>query len=397
MAKLFIGIDVSKSKSTAQGIDINGEKVFYTEFSMDTEGFSKLTEKIFRHCDNPKEVQIAMESTGCYHVNLLSLLLQKGLICYVINPLLIANFTRLSLRKTKTDRKDAMSIAQFLLIYRASLATEVFSQDMQDLKDLAREKESLTGLIASIKTDLKRMLQITFPELESKANVYSQAMLSFLRKFPSARTIKIADTRAIAGALRHKDGRMAQPFTAHEIKELARNSVASDSIAKELILPEKIATILHLIDRKARMSKVLVELCMKVKIDDIEIVTSIGGISNKTASAFLAELGDYTRFKSHKNLIAFAGLDPSINQSGQFEGKSRISKRGNKHLRHIIYMMTSCVVRNSNVFRDYFLRRKSEGLPFKKAIMATAHKLLRTIFAMLKTKSHYRKGVMHNS
>ncbi len=100
-------------------------------------------------------------------------------------------------------------------------------------------------------------------------------------------------------------------------------------------------------------------------VQDLQIITSIDGISNQSGSLFLAEVGDYRAFKSYKNLIAFAGIDPSTHQSGKFVGKSRISKRGNRHLRRIIYNMTFCAVRGNNAFKDYYLKRKQEGVGLK--------------------------------
>jgi transposase len=131
-----------------------------------------------------------------------------------------------------------------------------------------------------------------------------------------------------------------------------------------------------------------------MRVDDLDLITSIEGISDITGSTFLAELGDIKGFRSHKHMIAFAGLDPSIHQSGQYEGMSRISKRGNRHLRRVIFLMTLCAVRSHNIFREYFLKRKEEGLPPKKAILATAHKLLRVLFAMLTSKSYFRREVV---
>ena len=162
------------------------------------------------------------------------------------------------------------------------------------------------------------------------------------------------------------------------------------------ILPEKIATLDHLIERKKSVSEMLVELCQQARVDDIEIIKSIGGVRDVTASSFLAELGDCDRFTSYKKLIAFAGLDPSIHKSGKYEGKSRISKRGNRHLRRIIYMMTSCIVRKNNTFREYFLKKKLQGLSYKEAVIATSQKLIRVIYAMLSSRTPYRE-VMHNS
>ncbi len=252
---------------------------------------------------------------------------------------MISNFSKLSLRKTKTDKKDSLTIAQFLLIQRDSLSQIALSQDMKDLRDLARERESLTVLVSSVKNDIKRILQTTFPELESLCDVFSLSMLDFLKTFPSARLIKTAHPNTIAKAFVHSDKRKRISLSAKEIIEAAHHSVASLSPAKELILPEKIATLLHLIERQDKITKILVNFCESMMIEDLETIKSIKGISAKTGATFLAELGNYHDFNSYKKIIAFAGIDPTIHQSGKFEGKSTISKRGTRHLRRVIFLM----------------------------------------------------------
>jgi len=391
---LFVGIDVSKDNSTAQGLDREGRKLFYLEFPMKGEGFSRLLSLVNTHGPDVSRVTVGMESTGCYHLNLFAFLSSKGITPVVINPLLIANFARLSLRKTKTDKKDALTIAQFLLAHGEGLSKIGYSQNGRDLKDLARERESLAVMIAGLKNDTQRFLQLTFPELEHHCKLFTETMLHFLSKFPSARVIRTAKPREISRTLIHGEGKRKRVFiSSEEIIKLAQTSVASDSVAKELILSEKIETLLFLEEKKKKITEALVEACQSMRVEDLEIITSIDGINQITGSTFLAELGDIRTFSSHRHVIAFAGLDPSIHQSGQYEGISKISKRGNRHLRRVIFLMTLCVVRSRNVFREYFLRRKREGLPPKKAILATAHKLLRAIFAMLSNKSYFRKEV----
>jgi len=137
------------------------------------------------------------------------------------------------------------------------------------------------------------------------------------------------------------------------------------------------------------ISNVLSELCKSIAIEEMEIITSIDGIGDVTGAVFLAEVGDIKKFSSHKSLIAYAGIDPTVFQSGKFEGTSRISKRGNRHLRRIIYLMTIGVIRCNAFFKAYFLKRRQDGLPFRKAVLATAHKLIRVLFAMLSHKSHF--------
>ncbi|HMK56426.1 MAG TPA: IS110 family transposase [Dissulfurispiraceae bacterium] len=167
MTEIFVGVDAAKEYSTAQGIDRDSKKLFYLRFTMDAVGFAELKRTIVKHADDLGKVTVAMESTGCYHINLFSFLCSEGIRCVVVNPLLITNFAKLSLRKTKTDKKDALTIAQFLVANEGSLQSQALSRDTQDLRDLARERESLTMLIASMKIDIRRLLQTTFPELES--------------------------------------------------------------------------------------------------------------------------------------------------------------------------------------------------------------------------------------
>jgi transposase len=391
MSILYIGIDVSKDVSTAQGIDKEGNKQFYVEVPMDAKGFSILLRKIKAHRKDLSEVAVAMESTGCYHINLLCFLLSQGILCFIVNPLLIANYAKLSLRKTKTDKKDSLTIARFLLANKDTLTSTLFSQDIQDLRDLSKERESLTDHISRMKNDIKRLLHITFPELQSLCKtIFTETMLNFLRQFPSARIIRNADLHDIENALIHKKRVL---YNAKDIVNLAKVSVAASSSAKELVLAEKASTVLYLQEKKQKITELLIESCESMRVDDLNIIRSINGVSDITGSTFLAELGDIRNFSSHKHFIAFAGLDPAVYQSGQYEGKGKISKRGNKHLRRVIFLMTMCVVRSNSVFRDYFQRRKQEGLAPIKALFATSHKLIRGIFAMLSKKTLFRKEV----
>jgi len=127
-------------------------------------------------------------------------------------------------------------------------------------------------------------------------------------------------------------------------------------------------------------------------LEDLEIITSIDGISTGTATTFLAEIGCIGNYASHRNLIAFAGIDPTVYQSGKFQGASRISKRGNRHLKRVIWLMTINVIQHNSIFKNYFLKKRKEGQPFKKAVFATAHKLMRVIFAMLSQRTMFKKA-----
>jgi hypothetical protein len=214
MYSLFIGIDVSKDSFSASGLDEGGNKLFSLVVNMDRAGFSEFMKAISSHSKDLSDVVVAMESTGSYHMNLFSFLTSQGIRTIVVNPLLIKNFSKLSLRKTKTDKKDAHTIARFLLSHRDSLDQFPVSHGNKELKDIARERESILKLIGSVKNDIKRMLKSTFPELERICNVFGDVMLLFLQKYPSARLVREANPECILRAFQYEDKR----FKVHPTK-----------------------------------------------------------------------------------------------------------------------------------------------------------------------------------
>ena len=390
MNSVFVGVDVSKDFFSAAGLDGEGKELFLGSYEMNTSGFSEFIAVLSSHCERVDQVMVAMESTGCYHINLYSFLMGKGIQAMVVNPLLIANFAKLSLRKTKTDKKDARTIAKFLMDHHEEISQLSISQDHQDLRDLSRERESLSHLMSAIKVEIKRVLRTTFPELESIGDIYTGVMLRFLQEYPSARLVRAAKPKAIAKILKQPYVGNKLTFSAEDILRAAKSSIAVVSPVKEIILQGKIATLFHLQERLDEVTKLLSDLCKATRVEDLKILRSIKGVGPKTAAPFLAEMGKVDNFLSHKKLIAFAGMDPSVHQSGKFMGMSKLSKRGNRHLRRAIYLMTASVVSKNAFFKAYFLRRKGEGLPPQKALFATAHKLIRVIFAMLSQRTYFK-------
>jgi transposase len=386
----FLGIDISKDKFDACCIGSNGEKHFHLSCSMDRTGFERLVSRL-ETLSIPKEsLLIGMESTACYHMNLFSFLLAGGYAAVIINPLLISNFVKLQLRKTKTDKKDALVIAQYMLMHVDALARASISPHVSDLRDLSRQRESLLSQMTALKSDMKRILTITFPELERLTGVFTKSILQLLSRFPSAHAIVQADPAEITQLLiDHSMGRNSAKAT-EAIIHAARSSVGTTSPARELILKQKAEVLIHLDGHLKELTAVMVELCRSDMGDDIDIMTSLRGIGEKTAANFLVEMGgDIRKFKDHKKLIAMAGIDPAIYQSGKHDGQGRITKRGNRHLRRVIWLMTVRVIQFNDCFRQHYQKRRQDGLPFKKAVLATAHKLLRTIFAMLTQRTFF--------
>jgi transposase len=389
----FLGIDVSKDKFDAYCIDITGEKHFYLSCPMDRTGFEKLVSRLGALSMSQESLLIGMESTACYHMNLFSFLLAGGYTAVLINPLLISNFVKMQLRKTKTDKKDALVIAQFLLMHMDTLAQTSISPHVSDLRDLSRQRESLFSQMTALKCDMKRILTITFPELEKLTGVFTKSILKLLSRFPSAHAVIQADPAEITQLLiDHSMGRNSVKTT-EAIIQAARSSIGTTSPSRELILKQKAEVLIHLDGHLKELTAMMIELCRSGMGDDIDIMTSVRGIGEKTATNFLVEMGgDIRNFKNHKKLIAMAGIDPAIYQSGKHDGQGRITKRGNRHLRRVIWLMTIRVIQ-FNCFRNHYMKRIQDGLPFKKAVLATAHKLLRVIFAMLTQRTSFSYAV----
>ena len=384
--KIFVGIDVSKNFFSACAIDSQQNILFQITLPMDKHGFKTLTKKLKNY---PKySILIGKESSGCYHINLFAFLSNKNFHCVLLNPLLVSNFIKLNLRKTKTDKADAKSIALLLSLLHEKLPKQAFLP--QEFKELARERESLVQRSAQLKNDIEKLCVVFFPELERKVNIYSTTILKLLEKFPSAKAISNLPIETLSKLLKPSSKGRNVNISPYELKTLAKNSIAQKFPVKELILSRKIKELFFVEENIKQINKLLREICENSsQKQNVEILKYIKGIGESSAIHFIAEVGDIKKFSNAKKLIAYCGLDPTVYQSGNYQGKSKISKRGNRHLRRIIWLMTVSVVRFNAYFRDYFLRRRKEGLPYKKAILATSHKLIRTIYAMLTKKTYF--------
>ena len=244
--------------------------------------------------------------------------------------------------------------------------------------------------MTALKCDMKRILTITFPELEKLTGVFTKSILKLVSHFPSAHAISQADPAEINQLLLDHSMERNSAQTTQTITQAARSSVGTTSPSRELILKQKADVLIHLEIHLKELTAMMIELCRSDMGDDIDIMTSLRGVGEQTATNFLVEMGgDIRKFKDHKKLIAMAGIDSAIYQSGKHDGHGRITKRGNHHLRRVIWLMTIRVIQFNEYFRNYYKKRSSDGLPFKKAVLATAHKLLRVIFAMLTQRSSF--------
>jgi len=393
--KIFIGIDVSKDKIDYVAIDPHETIIKRGKLGMNREGFQKI-ETIVK--SSPTAL-IGIESTSSYHVNILSFMLSITEHVYLLNPVLIKKFVEAdTLRKTKTDKVDALSIARFL-IYRQNNLPELAETDSATLTQLARLRESIARDIAKTKTHLKQVLNITFPELVKSANVFTDSILAILKQYPSAKTIRKATKKSIRKSFYNlsKSRGRTMNMNPDNLFQLAKESIGTADDSLEMAVQFDVK---HLIFLQKNLDEVTTKLTNNVNKrfeKQMNILKSIKGIGDTTASHFLSEVKNIRRFPNYKKLIAYAGTDPSLKQSGMMSKRGKISKRGSTSLRRVGYLITCSVIRRESVFQNYYLRKRKAGMPYRKAVIATWNKLLRVIFTMLKTNSHFNPNLAMNT
>ncbi|MDR3345731.1 MAG: IS110 family transposase [Campylobacteraceae bacterium] len=384
MYEYFMGIDISKDSFDIALLE--SEKVKLSiKLSMDKEGFDTLIKHLSSL--NKDKLLISMEATGIYHMPLLCFLIENGFKCTVTNPLLISKFIASStLRKTKNDKKDAYLIALFASKSYNSLRLADINT-FNDIRVLVRERESLCCEINKLKTNIKVSLTQLFPELQKSTNIFTQGILNLLLEVPSARAVRKLKQKVLARILGRKI-----TISAQEILTLANNSIAIINIPLEKVLTSQIRRLLIVQDEIEMLDKELEEFLQGNQDinNDIQNIESIPGIGKITSKSFVIEIADINRFDTHKQLSAFAGLDPALKQSGiSLNSNGRISKRGNSSLRRLLYLMAIGVIRYCDKFRAYFKKKIDEGKKYKQAVIAVANKLLRTLFVLLKNKTKF--------
>ena len=383
----FIGIDVSKDSFNFTVIDQNLKSVTDGKYDMDYDGFHKFKTSISRF-DNSI---IALESTGIYHVNLLSFLITfKKEVC-LINPSLIKQFSKsISLRNTKTDKIDATVIAKFISKHPEHIKFFTLS-NIDEITTLARTRENIAKQIAKVKTQLKQHLILAFPEILHHFNVFTDSFLHILLNFPSAKAIKKASKNQIINSFSHIKGRTAN-IDIDKLKKLAKKSISSASHITENIIQHDVKHLLFLNEQLKNITDTFVKQVNNSRKDDMDILKSIKGISDTTAAHFLSEIKDIDRFENKSKFIAFFGTDPSIKQSGtSIYGRSRISKKGSKSLRRTIYLIASSLIRCNMLFRYYYNKKRKEGFCHRKAMIALCNKVLRVIYTLLKKRIKFEE------
>ena len=386
-----VGIDVAKDKHDCFIISSEGE-ILADVFTIpnNAEGFDTLLQAIRRSTRPEDKIKVGLEATGHYSYNILGFLLDKGLPTYVINPLHTNLYRKsLSLRKTKTDRVDARTIAAMLMsdVDLKSYTDTVYHNE--ELKSLTRYRFDKVRERAKLKQSVSRLVTILFPELEKLvSSLHSASVYALLSEFPGVKQISSTHMTHLKAVLKNaSQGRYGQEM-AETIRNAARSSVGSVMPAKSLELQHTIRLIREL---DAEIEDI--ETAIQAIVDEMQSpITTIPGMGVRMGAVILAEIGDFSRFDSPDKILAYAGMSPSTYQSGQLSlsgAYSHMEKRGSRYLRYALYNATKHVCHWDPTFAAYLAKKRAEGKHYNVALSHAAKKLVRLIFAMEKSQRPY--------
>ena len=348
-----------------------------------------------------------MESTGHYHTPVVQYFEDRGYLLIIVNPLISYRAKSSSLRKVKTDIIDAHHLCE--LYYKEEL--EPYKKrgiQLLNLRNLTRQHENITGMFVQTKLQFQAVLDQVFPEYSGVfGDLYSDVSLLTLQEFPTSEEILKAGEETIANKIKEFCKSRSQQWANNQAEKLMA-AAAQNPFQKTLYHSHILSLDMYikmLLEYKKHLSKLEDEIdALAKEIEEYKIIQSIPGIGEKIAATIISEIGEIDRFNHPKKLVAFAGIDPSVFESGTFKGTiNRITKRGSSRLRHALYMAVKCAIRDcrkkkttdeiiprNKRLREFYDKKREEGKPFKVAVIACANKLLHWIYALLKSKSTFQ-------
>lgn len=384
----YLGIDIGKNTHVASLVDDKKNIIFKAfSFSNSINGAESLVLKLeaFKN-----ELEVGMEATGHYWLSLYSYLAQKNFTVRVINPIQTDGWRQgVEIRKRKTDIIDSLLIAD-LLRYGDFVETSLSNEDYLSLRNLSRFRSYLISSIGDLKRKTIALLDQVFPEYASSfSNIFGKTSKEILSNFSTPsdfEDINSDDLNTFLESVSKKN------YASKKIDELSKKASSSfginfclDSFSLQIkMLIEQISFIQTQVSNVENEIEVLLE-----KLNSP--ITTIPGIGSVNAATILGEIGDIKRFSNPSKLVAYAGLDASISQSGEYESTyNHMSKRGSPYLRRALFQSALRAEFCDPVFSDYYQKKISEGKHHLVATNAVARKLCHTIFAVLTKNEPYQ-------
>jgi len=384
---IYIGIDISKYKhdcfiateTNHVSFSFENNLLGFNEFLTQTKPLRK------------EKMIIGLEATGHYGDNLKSFLLDHGYKFMEINPFLIKKFSdSKSLRKLKTDKKDAKLISEYMRTVDFK-AYHLQSYHIKKLKSLTRYRSRLVSIRTSLYNQLTKSVDVVFPEFRTfmREQGYSLTSLYILGKYTTPNKIKSLNSKHYDSLRKLSRGKFSfVKFT--KLKGLAKNSIGTQDDGN-----------IYIIKNNIKLIETFNSLIKNTEHDIVEImkqyptyIQTINGIGLLSAAIIIAEFGDISRFNHSSKMVSYAGLDSSISQSGTSEAVGKLVKRGSKYLRATLINVCMTVMISVPIFYTYYHKKKQEGKHHRVAMTHLAKKLIRIIFHLEKNKVPFDQSLL---
>ena len=385
----IVGIDIAKRKHEAAVIDGEGAVIIKPfSFTNNCSGYNRLLAMLAKAKLPLDEVSFAMEATGHYWLALFTRLQKEGFRVQVINPVQTNSIRNFYIRQAKTDPRDALLIAEVIRFGHFSEST-LHPENIYELRELCRGRHAIVSMQADVKRKVVALLDQVFPEYETAfTNMFSDTSMAILQTCPTPKELSEMPLEELCHLIEvssHKRFRMAK---ARELQELARNSfgfaMAGDVFSTMIRLYAK-----HLDFLKQQVREMDRKIAEIMETLDTPI-TTITGIGPTLGAYILSEIGDISRFSSAAKLAAYAGIDPTMRQSGEYNGvRNRMSKRGSPYLRHAIWLAASSAVLHDPALKFYFQKKRDEGKPYMASVGHACRKMVSIIYAVMRDNKAY--------
>ena len=384
----IIGIDIGKNHHEASIVSPEGKQIGHSlRFATTHKGADSLMSFIFNNIGNSSCI-FGMEATGHYQYPIYSFLKARGYTIYVINPIQSDSLRKMYIRQTKNDSIDSFLIAE-VIRFGQFTTTSMADENILAMRQLCRYRDSVISSRTEIKLRISTIMEQIFPEYEKQfSSLWLSTSMGILEKYLTPENIENAPIDELFEIIKDKSHNKLTMKKAISIREAAADTfgikIAQDAFSFQLK---------QLIDRMNFLDKQIEALDCQIleyyeKFDCY--LHTIPGIGMIAAATILAEIGDINRFKSSSALVAFAGIDPTVRQSGEFSSThNHMSKRGSPYLRHAIFLAaTTCSFHNSPL-NAYYKKKRDQGKHHLTATGAVARKLTTVIYAVLRDSKPY--------
>lgn len=386
----YIGIDIAKRSHQAAVTDASGELIVKPfSFKNSALGFAQFLSVLEENSVAYSCCVIGIEATGHYWYPLYFFLVEQKFTVKVFNPIQTAAFREIAIRKVKNDNHDSIMIADFTRFGRYS-ETYIPSEAMLALKNLSRFRLSVSDLCSDLKRRTLVLLDQIFPEYSSVfSDTFGTTSKQLLEKYSTPDEFSEISTTKLANFI-HK---ISRGRFGREKAELIK-AAAHDSVGISYAIDTFSFQIKQLVEQiefmEDQLNEIDAEMAKLLAQSEYSVITTISGIGPTLGSIIVSEIGDIERFETSSKLVAYAGLDASVKQSGEFNStQNKISKRGSPHLRRALWMAAFMSLRSDPALYDYYSRLRARGKSHRLATTAVARKLCIIVWAIMKSKQPY--------